>query len=89
MAPTVESLGIDRLTRDQRLGLVQEIWESIADEPSTPPLDEAFCRELDRRIAEDDAAPDDAIPWEDVKREALDQLRSLRRQFQHLTMASP
>jgi putative addiction module component (TIGR02574 family) len=68
MAPTVASLGLDRYTHEERLALVQELWDSIAAEgPSR--LTETQKRELDRRLAEDDANPDDVIPWEQVKAE--------------------
>ena len=75
MSPTVHSLGIDRLTRDQRLALVQEIWDTIAAEQPPPLLSEAQRQELERRVAEDEAAPDDAIPWEEVKAQALARLK--------------
>ena len=32
MSPTLKALGIDRLTVAQRILLVEEIWESIAEE---------------------------------------------------------
>ena len=66
MPATVASLGIDLLPREERLALVQEIWDSIAAEPSAL-LSEAQKQELGRRVAEDDASPDDVIPWEQVK----------------------
>jgi putative addiction module component (TIGR02574 family) len=74
MSTTVKSLGIDRLPREQRLALVQEIWDTIAAEQSPPLLSEAQCQELERRVAQDDAAPDDVIPWEQVKAQALARL---------------
>jgi putative addiction module component (TIGR02574 family) len=70
MSPTVQSLGIDRLPREQRIALVQEIWNTIAAEPCPPLLTEAQQRELERRVAEDDASPNDAVPWEQVKAQA-------------------
>lgn len=75
MPPTAHSLGIDQLSRDQRIELVQEIWDSIAVE--TPPtlLTESQRQELHRRVAEDDADPGDVVPWEQVRAEALDRLR--------------
>jgi putative addiction module component (TIGR02574 family) len=79
MTPTIQSLGIDRLPRDQRLALVQDIWNTIASEPVPPLLTEAQRRELERRIAEDDASPGDVIPWEQVKAHALSRLRGARR----------
>lgn len=74
MPATVASLGIDRLPREERLALVQEIWDTIAREQTPIELTEAHWVELERRIAEDGAAPDDVIPWEQVKAEALAQL---------------
>ncbi|MBW3598931.1 MAG: addiction module protein [Planctomycetes bacterium] len=71
MIPTLRSLGIDQLTRDDRLVLVQEIWDSIAAEPHPPLLKESQRQELERRVAEDDASPDDVIPWEQVKAQTL------------------
>jgi putative addiction module component (TIGR02574 family) len=35
-------------------------------EPVPPLLTEAQRRELERRVAEDDANPDDVVPWEQV-----------------------
>jgi putative addiction module component (TIGR02574 family) len=75
MPPTVRSLGIDKLTRDQRLALVQEIWDTIVAEQQPPLLSEAQRHELARRVAEDDATPDDVIPWEQVKAQALARLK--------------
>ena len=65
MPTTLESLGLDKLPRDERLALVHALWDSIAADG--PHLTESQRAELDRRIAEDDANPDDAIPWEQVK----------------------
>ena len=67
MSPTIESLGLDRLTRDERMALAQDLWESLA--PEGLPVSDAQLRELERRADEDDAFPDDVIPWEQVKAE--------------------
>lgn len=75
MSPTLQALGIDRLTREQRLALVQEIWDTIAAEPHPPLLTEAQRQELQRRVEDDDANPDDVIPWDRVKAEALARLK--------------
>ena len=77
MPATVSSLGIDQLPREERLALVQEIWDTIADEPQPPLLSEAQREDLARRVAEDDAAPDDGIPWEQVKARTLARLQKL------------
>jgi putative addiction module component (TIGR02574 family) len=67
MAASIKSLGIDRLGVDERLALVDEIWASICADAPEFPLSEAQRTELDRRIADDDAFPDDVLPWADVK----------------------
>ena len=76
MSLTLTALGIDRLSVEERLTLVQEIWDSIVAEGQRPPLSEAKLQELHRRVAEDDANQDDVIPWEVVKAQALARLKS-------------
>lgn len=71
MATTLESLGIDRLSVEERIALVAQIWDSIADDPAAVPLTDAQRRELERRADEDDADPGDTVPWEQVKADAL------------------
>lgn len=71
MSPKLAELGIDRLSVEDRIALVQEIWDSVAGEPHPPLLTEAKRRELERRLAEDAAAPDDVVAWETVRDEAL------------------
>jgi putative addiction module component (TIGR02574 family) len=75
MSPTVKSLGIDQMPRDVRIALVQEIWDTIAAEANVLPLSEMQRRELERRLADDDANPDDVTQWEQVEAEILARLR--------------
>ena len=51
--------------------LAQEILDSVAAEQPRAPLSEAKRRELDRRIADQEANPEDVVPWEDVEAAAL------------------
>ena len=39
--PTLEALGIDRMSVDERLALVEAIWDSIAAQTETTPLTDA------------------------------------------------
>ncbi len=71
MATTLEALGIDRMSVEDRIALAMAIWDSIAAEPHPPLLTEAQRLELDRRLADHAANPDDVLPWEQVKAEAL------------------
>ena len=58
---------------EERLRLVEAIWDSIAEEanvnPDILPLTNAQDAELDRRIADADANPEDTISWEQVRAE--------------------
>lgn len=71
MSTTLQELGIDRMTVAERLALAQEILASIAAEQPRTTLSDAKKRELDRRIAELEANPNDGIPWEEVEAAAL------------------
>jgi putative addiction module component (TIGR02574 family) len=56
---------------DERLQLVEDIWDSIAEEanvrPQSLPLTDAQCAELQQRVADADAHPEDSVPWETVR----------------------
>ena len=71
MSPILEELGIDQLSIGERLALAQEILDSVLAELPPGPLSEAKKRELERRLADHAANPDDVVPWEQVKAEAL------------------
>ena len=59
----------------ERVQLVEDIWDSIAEEANANananalPLTEAQRAELDRRVADADAYPEAAIPWAQVREE--------------------
>ena len=67
MGVSLKSLGIDRLSVEDRLALVEELWDSIAESAGDLPLTDAQREELDRRLAEHQAHPDDVVSWEQVK----------------------
>lgn len=75
MAPTLESLGIDRMSVDERVALVGAIWDSIAPEAVNASLTEEQKAEVDRRLAAHQANPSAAIPWEQIEAEALARLQ--------------
>ena len=59
------------LSVDERIRLVEAIWDSIAAEPGQPALTEAQQQELERRLAAHTASPEDIVPWREVKAQAL------------------
>ncbi len=75
MSSVLKDLGIDRLSIDQRLDLMHEIWESISAEGGQNRLSEARRSELENRLAEHIASPDDVVAWEQVKAEAQRRLQ--------------
>ena len=58
---------IATLKVEDRIRLVQAIWDSIAAEEAYPELTEEEKQELDNRIAESDANPDNVMTWEEVR----------------------
>ena len=67
MAVSLESLCIDRLDIEDRLALVEEIWDSIAADSVAVPLTHEQAQELERRLAAHEANPDDVVPWACVR----------------------
>jgi putative addiction module component (TIGR02574 family) len=54
------------LSPEERIELVQDLWDSIGPE-ELPPLTTEQMEELDRRVAEHQRDPNTAITWEEVK----------------------
>lgn len=75
MAPTLQELGIDRLSAEDRLALAEALWESVSQETEQAPLSETHIRELERRLAESIKHPDAVIPWEEIRARALARAR--------------
>ena len=67
MVPTMKSLGIDQLSVEARLSLVEEIWESLATDPNGVPIPDWHVEELRRREAAHAADPTAGSTWEEVK----------------------
>lgn len=59
-----------KLSVPERIQLVEDIWDSIAEMPEEMPLTEAQQAELDRRLNAYRLNPEEGSPWECV-REAI------------------
>jgi putative addiction module component (TIGR02574 family) len=57
------------LPLEQRIELIDALWESLAEEGYQPPLTPAQAAELDRRLADHRNNPDDVVSWESIKEE--------------------
>ena len=63
MSVSIKSLGIERLSVAERLVLVEELWDSIAE---ATPVTDTQRAELDRRLADHEANPGDVVSLEEV-----------------------
>jgi len=54
-----------------RIKLVEDIWDSIADEPNDYPLTPAQKRELDRRLESMRKNPSRAVSWTEARQRIL------------------
>ena len=61
--------------REDRLRLIEEVWDGLADERDEPEISEGSKAELDRRLARLDRNPDAVVPWEVVEARAIERLR--------------
>ena len=63
-----------KLTLDERIELVEAIWDSLVPEAQNKPLPESHRHLLDERFAQFTANPSAGSPWEEVQArlEALD-----------------
>jgi putative addiction module component (TIGR02574 family) len=66
MSPTIQNLGIDQLSADDRLRLMGEIWDSLSDEPLGE-IPANHREELERRLAARKENPQASAPWEEVR----------------------
>jgi putative addiction module component (TIGR02574 family) len=68
---SVQLAEILSLPVEERIKLVEDIWDSIAAESEAVKLSAEQRAELDRRIERYKRDPSGTIPWESIKSEAL------------------
>ena len=76
MAPTIQELGIDRLSLEDRVSVAEAIWDNVTSEVETAAVPPAQLAELERRLVDSIARPDAVTPWEVVKARALARART-------------
>jgi putative addiction module component (TIGR02574 family) len=64
-----------RLSAAERLELIEELWDSIADDDVALELTPEQREDLRRRVAEADADPTGGSPWEEVRERIRQRLR--------------
>ena len=61
------------LSREQRLELLEKLWDSLAEEEI--PITDELREELDRRLDDLDRNPDNSEPWEDLRERLRSRLK--------------
>ena len=69
------ALNISDLNPEERLHLIEELWDSLTEKPETVPLTNQQREELDRRLDDLEQSGPVGIPWDEV----LQQIRSRAR----------
>lgn len=67
MSPSMKELGIDKVTKEQRIALAMEIWDSLGEDRPSSSLSPKFIEELERRDAELEAHPEKALSWKQIR----------------------
>ena len=64
------TLDIEQMSAEERLDLMEELWDSLRKDPTSVPLTQAQQKELDRRLddleADIESGAPLGIPWDDV-----------------------
>ncbi len=60
---------IDSLSLQEKILLVEELWNNISETAATLGLSEAQKKELARRLESFEKSPELGRPWEDIKRD--------------------
>ena len=67
-----QDLDIASMTAEERLSLLEKLWDSLAADSEAVPVTEAQRAELDRRLDDLEREGPVGIPWEEV----LNRIRS-------------
>ena len=66
---------VRQLSVEEQIELVEALWDNIVERNAVPGPTEVQKAELDRRLSEHAAHPDDVVPWSEVKDSALTRIR--------------
>jgi putative addiction module component (TIGR02574 family) len=68
----MSTIDIAKLSPEERLELLEQLWDSLSDTPEAIPMTDAQRKELDRRLDDLDREGPVGIPWNEV----LDRIRN-------------
>jgi putative addiction module component (TIGR02574 family) len=72
---SLTAIEISKLTVEQRLELIEALWESLREHPEVIPVPDWHREELDRRLGELDRGEVETASWDEVKRGLRDRSR--------------
>jgi len=70
-----QSLKVEDMTTEERLRLLEDLWNSLSETPEAIPLTLDQREELDRRLDDMDREGPVGIPWDEVLRQIRSQPR--------------
>ena len=62
---------LSNLSRAEKILLVEDLWDEIAQDDEAEPVSPALAAELQRRLEEFRQNPASGIPWSEVRRQIL------------------
>jgi putative addiction module component (TIGR02574 family) len=60
------AINVRDLNPEERLRMIEELWDSLSDQPGSVPLTDTQRQELDRRLDDLERSGPQGIPWEEV-----------------------
>jgi putative addiction module component (TIGR02574 family) len=63
-----------KLSPREKVRVLQDLWDQVAQEVADEPLSAAQQRLLDERLQQHDENPSDVEPWEKARNEVLSEL---------------
>jgi putative addiction module component (TIGR02574 family) len=63
-----------KLSPGEKIRVLQQLWDEVAEEVASEPLTESQRRLLDERIQQDDENPADVETWEKTRDDILSEL---------------
>jgi putative addiction module component (TIGR02574 family) len=62
----MSTIDIAKLSPEERLELLEQLWDSLSETPEAVPMTDAQREELDRRLDDLDREGPVGIPWSEV-----------------------
>ena len=71
MSVSIKSLGLEKLPVEDKISLIDQLWEDVVTRNGVVPISDELAEELERRMAAYRANPNDSYTPEEVRKTAL------------------